>query len=215
MIPGLSPRFNRRNAVLVTAPAVEPVLLADVKAFLKVDASDEDSLISTLIATARRMAEEYTRRSFLTQTWALTQDSFSNYTESLAEGYMVAPTPQLIGTFNAIHLPRGPIQSVTSIKVFNSAGVQSTVDPVVYSLDAVNGDVLLNNGQSWPTDLRDYSAVLVTYVAGYTAAVPVDLQQAVLMQAAALYEGRGCTDITSGVAAILDPYRLPEAFGVW
>ncbi|HVW94201.1 MAG TPA: hypothetical protein VHB74_16540, partial [Devosia sp.] len=41
------------TSFLLEGPAAEPVTLADAKAFLKLDASDEDALVSTLVTAAR------------------------------------------------------------------------------------------------------------------------------------------------------------------
>ncbi|WP_342150237.1 head-tail connector protein [Methylorubrum sp. SB2] len=216
MLPGYARRYNRRVPSLVAAPAVEPVALADLKLALKIDGTDEDGLLTALIGTARRLAEDYTRRAFITQTWLLTQDSFSSYAEDVPPaGVVLAPSPTALLDLQTVHLPRGPIQSVTSVKVTSPAGVESTVAASTYWLDKANSDLVLTQGQSWPTDLRDAAGVAITYKAGYGDAatdVPADIRQAVQLQAAALYEG--CGDVAPTVAAILDPYRLPEAFGI-
>ena len=56
---------------LITPPAIEPVTLAEAKAHLKVDTTDDDTLITSLIAAARARAEWHTRRAFITQGWML------------------------------------------------------------------------------------------------------------------------------------------------
>ena len=54
---------------LVTAPAAEPVTLAEIKEHLRVDSDLEDALISALITAARQWAETYQGRAYITQTW--------------------------------------------------------------------------------------------------------------------------------------------------
>ena len=53
---------------IVTAAASEPITLAEAKDFLRVDHSDDDTLISELITASRQMCEEYTRRILVTTT---------------------------------------------------------------------------------------------------------------------------------------------------
>ncbi len=89
---------------LKTAPTVEPISLTEAKLHLKVDGSDDNTLISALIETARRLAEAETKRAFITQTWQMYLDS------AAAE----------------IRIPKPPLQSIESIKVISA--VQSTVD---------------------------------------------------------------------------------------
>ena len=51
---------------LVTPPAEEPVSLAEARLHLRVDFTDDDALITSLIAAARQAAETLTGRQFVT-----------------------------------------------------------------------------------------------------------------------------------------------------
>jgi uncharacterized phiE125 gp8 family phage protein len=48
--------------------AVEPLLIAEVKAYLKVDFTDEDSLVTNMITQVRELAEEFTGLSLIDKT---------------------------------------------------------------------------------------------------------------------------------------------------
>ncbi len=52
---------------IVTPPATE-LSLSMVKSFLRIDFSDDDTILSTLIQSSRERAEQYCNRSFITQT---------------------------------------------------------------------------------------------------------------------------------------------------
>ena len=62
------------SAILLNAPASEPVSLAEAKLFLRVEHDDDDDLIAALIAAARVQVEAQTRRALITQTWRLVRD---------------------------------------------------------------------------------------------------------------------------------------------
>lgn len=62
------------SAYLVTAPAAEPLSLADAKAFLRVEHGDDDAIIASLIVAARNHIEALTRCVLITQTWRLVLD---------------------------------------------------------------------------------------------------------------------------------------------
>ena len=53
--------------LLMTAPAVEPLSLAEAKSWLRVDGADEDQLIQSLITSARLGVEATTNRLLITQ----------------------------------------------------------------------------------------------------------------------------------------------------
>ncbi|MBZ9674548.1 head-tail connector protein [Mesorhizobium sp. ES1-1] len=202
---------------LVTAPATEPVSLADVKTYLRIDNSADDAVLTILIAACRRSAEEYTKRAFISQTWQLTMDRFG--VEIVPPpGFHVAPTPFLVDGSQTIQLSRQPIQSITSIKTTDSANAETIVSTATYALDKDAGRVLLNSGYSWPTSLRANAAVKILFVAGYgdaAATVPEPIKQGILQHVAASYTAKVCGDIPEGSKSAYDAFRLAEAFGAF
>jgi uncharacterized phiE125 gp8 family phage protein len=64
------------SSILLDGPAVEPVSLAEAKAYLRVEHDDDDDTIAALIAGARVHVEAQTRRALITQTWRITRDAW-------------------------------------------------------------------------------------------------------------------------------------------
>lgn len=184
-----------------TAPASEPVTLAEAKAHLRVDSSDEDALIGNLVKAAREYCELFTRRSFITTTWKLTLDKFPD----------------------TVELARSPAQSVTSIKYIDDDGVQQTFASASYLVDAESepGRVTPVYGGSWPSARSQMNAVEVTFKAGYgdaAASVPQSAKQAILMLVGHWFENRETTitgtiiaQVPMAVKALLWSLIVPEA----
>ena len=59
---------------LISPSAEEPVSLAEAKLHLRVGFPDDDALIMAIIVAARRYAEMFTRRQFVTVRWRLVLD---------------------------------------------------------------------------------------------------------------------------------------------
>lgn len=159
---------------LTTGPAIEPVTLTEAKEHLRVDIEDDDSLILTYIAAARRNVESWLHRALINQTFTLKLDEFPS----------------------VIRLPRPPLSSVTSIQYIDDDGVEQTVSSSVYTVDtdSTPGLVYEAYDQDWPSDLRGIAnQITVTYVAGFgadAADVPETIRAGILMLAADLYEHR-------------------------
>ena len=100
---------------LVEQPEQEPLTVAEVKQALSIDSSGEDAPISSLIKAARIMAEEYLKRSLITQSWQLQYDLY-------------APS--------VIVLPRGPVQSITYVKIIARDWSEQVLDSSTYYLNA-------------------------------------------------------------------------------
>jgi uncharacterized phiE125 gp8 family phage protein len=204
--------------VQTSAPAIEPISLTEAKNHLRVDSdlTADDALITMLISAARRYAESYCARSFISQSWKLVMDSF--------------PGPSLIGvpwgvTYSlpghAVLLEQGPVISVDGITYTAMDGSTQTMPTTDYVAD-LSGPlprVTPVFGKIWPIPLPQIGAVSVAYTAGYgtsSASVPEGIRQWILMRVNTLYEnreavailGRGKVDPLPFIDGLLDPYRV-------
>lgn len=205
-----------------TAPAAEPLTLAEAKIHLRVSSTDDDGLITSLITAVRLLAEEFTRRAFVTQGWKLWLDAFPQQDDVLWEGLREGPTNLLVSRF--ITLPRPPLQSVTSVTSYDESNTGTVFAASHYFVDTASqpGRLALRNGESWPVPARATNGIAVDYVAGYGNAedVPQALKAGMLVHLAHLYENRG--DIGQGtqvaslrampelVAGLYVPYRIHQ-----
>lgn len=146
------------------SPAEEPIDLVEAKLFLRVDHSNEDALIGNMIKAAREAAERYMSHSLMSQTWVAAYD-----------GYMPSE----------VVLPKGPVQTITSVKIVASNNTETVLNTSSYSLFAEANKLHIG------TSLLGH-IIAVKYVAGYTdaQAVPDDIKQGILHHVAALYDER-------------------------
>ena len=202
----------RTSVKLVTGPAAEPVTLAEAKAWAKIDTTEDDALLAVLITTAVQAAEEYTRRSFITQTHRLTLDSMGGINDWLPEGTYDLPVSSLSGGLpTSIDLPRPPLASVTSITTYSSAGTSAVYSSANYFVDADGARVNLYESASWPSDLRAQKACEVVYVAGYGAtssSVPSPIKTAILMHVQTMYDSRIVCEMPDACMSLLNRYKI-------
>jgi uncharacterized phiE125 gp8 family phage protein len=183
---------------LITAPSTYPVTLAEAKLHCRVDASDEDALITALITAATEMAEQATGRAIMPQTWELTLDAFPD----------------------AFELTRIPVASVTSLKYWDTDGVQQTLDAGQYALnnadDFAAATVAPVYGATWPATRGQINAVAVRYVAGYAdaAAVPDSIKSWIKLQVGAMFENREAEGAVQTYALGFAD-RLLDRYKVW
>lgn len=137
---------------LDTAPAVEPVSTADAKTHLRVDHSDEDTYIDSLVATARREAERISWRQLITATWKLHLDHFP-----------AGNCP--------IYLPKPPLQSVSAITYIDTNGDSQTWASSNYRVDANSTPARITPAYnvSYPSTRNITSAVTIEFISGYGA----------------------------------------------
>jgi len=189
-----------RSLTRQTGPAVEPVTVAEAKAHLRVDTSDDDTYIGTLITAARQWVEEYLDRTLVHTQWVMRLDKFpDNGTEDVP-----LPRPPMVtsGTATAVSLTFTAENGTTSTYSTSSFRVDRNATP---------GAVKTLYGQTWPPHLLDDNAISVTWWAGYGASgssVPAAIRHAVLMLVGHWYDGARQAAVSSGAV----PQDVP--FGV-
>jgi len=185
---------------LVTPPATLPVSRVEAKAQLRVDHSDEDTLIDRLIAAATAYLDARTGilgRCLITQTWEIVLDAFPS---------------------GAIEIPLGLVQSVTSVAYVDTNGMPQTVSSSDYYVDTTSLSAWVVPEITWPDTLRAANVMTVRFVAGYgsaAAAVPEPIRHAILLLVGHWYEqrmpvsvGATASEMPIAVSALIAPFRV-------
>jgi uncharacterized phiE125 gp8 family phage protein len=185
-----------------TAPAAAPISVAEAKAHMRVDVSDDDTLIGSLIETAVAQLDGYDGtlggRAMVTQSW------------TISTRYALE---------NRIYLPVAPVQSVTSISYYDGNDANQTATVSDYYLHNFEDVAWLypKSGKSWPSVYDRPDAFRVEFVTGYGAAsaVPDDIKTALLLMVAHWYANREpvltgtiSSELPFGIDHIIAKYRL-------
>lgn len=164
------------KAVLVTAPTLYPITLAELMMALRID---DDTLyefdrLNGNIKEATESIEDITRRKLLTQTWDYYLDRFP--------------------AGNSFKLPFGNLATVTHIKYTDSDGTQTTMTVTTDYLVETNGEqcgkIVLPYGETWPSfTAYPSNPIVVRFVCGWTSVelIPYTIKAAVLLKAVDMY----------------------------
>jgi uncharacterized phiE125 gp8 family phage protein len=161
--------------LLQEAPAANtlPVSLAEAKLHLRVDAADEDTLITSLINAATQEAEHVMQRAIMPQKWRYIAAAFED----------------------AVPLRRPLVTAVESVQYVDTAGATQTLAAPAWRLveAGLHHELRPAVGGSWPAVRYQEDAVRVTFVAGWAdaAAVPELIKAWIKLRLGALYEHRG------------------------
>jgi uncharacterized phiE125 gp8 family phage protein len=168
---------------LVTAPASEPITLAQAKTFLRIEHSADDEPVTRAITAARQAAEQYLKVALLPQTW----------------DYVVANPPA-----TKLCLPFGPVQTVTSITLTTESGATSSMNVANYRL-SVDGFSLLFNPS---VDIEKITIRFVAGIATVVADIPTPIVQGMLHHLTVLMETRdGTAPLPMQSMGCYQPYR--------
>jgi uncharacterized phiE125 gp8 family phage protein len=186
-----------RGLTLITAPTHEPISLDEAKAHLRKTESDEDESIRSLVKVARSYIEKRMGRQLVTATWELSLPEWCT----------------------RIELPLPPLQSVVSVKYFDGAGDEQTLDSSVYEINttAEPGILRLAYGQIWPPLRCHEDVVKIRYRSGYgdASSVPEDIKAAIKLYVGHLYENRepgssgGYLEIPETLQALIYANKVP------
>lgn len=147
---------------VVTAPAYEPINVAEAKRWLRIDTAvtDHDLVLTMLIKAMREDAENLTQRAFITRTLRLTLESW--------------PVADRYGA--KFVLPYPPLQSVSSFQYRDTNGALQTLAADQYDVyDEYEPAIIVPAYQvSWPSIRVQPDALQITYTAGYAPGSPSD-----------------------------------------
>ncbi len=182
--------------IALTPPPTEPVSLVEARLYLRLDQSEEDGLLGTLITAARLMVEAASGRVLIDQGWRLVLDHWPEGGE--------------------IRLPLSPVSAVSAARVYDAAGQAQTVSPAALALDVVADPPVIRVLGPVPEPGRERAGIEIDIVAGYgpaAADVPALLRQAVLRLAARWFElrgdvvGRDAASLPQAIMALVAPFR--------
>jgi len=168
-------------------PLAEPVTLAELKAHLRIETSDEDDLLESLIRVARAHLEAATGTALMSRGFRLLLDDWPRG--------------------DVIQLMRTPVQTIDAILVYDADGVAQDQDLTGLLLDATAKPArLLVREQPRPS--QPINGIEIEFTAGFGAGtdVPPELKRAILVHAAHLYEFR------AAVTAEMQPASIPPGY---
>ena len=188
---GITPyRSLRRH----TEPAVEPVTLAEAKAHCRIDTTDDDAYLATLVTAARTYVEDVLDITMITTILEARYDCFPLW---------------------ELTLPRPPLASQTVTVIYrDEAGTDSTITSAANAFQsdpyATPGRIYpLYNGV-WPSVRGDETCVTVRWSAGYGGSgstVPATLKHMILILVAHWYANREPV-----VSANMQMQNIPHTF---
>lgn len=158
------------NLTMIAPPTALPVSLSEAKEHCNEMSSDHDSKLIGFIFAAVASVESYLRRSLITQTWEIQLDRFYKF----------------------MYLPRGPVQSISSLTYIDSEGEIQTLSTGQYTLDAAHDPprIFPAYSVSYPSTRDIPAAVRIRYVAGYGSKshqIPEPIRHAIKMIVADLF----------------------------
>ena len=178
---------------LIPAPTVSPaVTLEDMKAFLRVDFTKDDAIITSMILSATRWAEAYLNR-------VLTSQSITGNFSIPGNGLLC--------------IPRSPVTAVTQID-YTFAGTTTTlVEGDDYIFIQKSGTSMVRFLRGLDLDNTVPYQLQVTFTVGYTT-IPNEIIDGIKQHVAHLYENRGDVQPVGGESIpensirLYSPYRM-------
>ena len=184
----------------LTAPAVEPVTVAEAKAHLRVTSTNEDALISNLIASAREEVEAATGIALITQDWRLYLDAWPDC--------------------GVIRLPKHPVQLVSQVTVYDALGTATSGVPSAVNLDRASRPARFAKPDSVALPGQAMNGIEIDFRAGFGSTgvdVPDGLKRAILLLVSFWFEHRGTGQSSNqdaiwpdGFERIINRYRRME-----
>ena len=184
---------------IVDAPSTTPITLSEVKEQLRVESTDDDTMLTRLIAVAVAYTDVRGAlgQAMITQKWAQWVDS----------------TPP-----QTVNLILGPVQGVNAVKYYDTDGNLQTDTLGNYEVFGTQFATQISpkDGFSWPVAQDRQDAIKIEYEIGYgdaTTDVPQTIRHALMLLVGHWYDNREQTgydelsNIPFGFESLLNMHR--------
>lgn len=186
------------NPISLAGPSVEPVSLAEMKAHLRLDGTEEDELVSALIAAGRITVERHARLCLIEQRWRLVLPGWPDG--------------------RAVRLPLYPVLSVEAVRISVDGTSDAVLAPDLYRIasDDDRDRLLVDTAAPAPTGRAPRIEIdLVCGFGATPAAVPKPLVLAIQRLVAFWFERRGDEPrsppgLPGDAIALIAPFARPR-----
>lgn len=203
-----------RSVIRTAEPDQDPVTLEDAKAFLRIPSAVgiHDEVIKGFIPAATRTAEDFCKRAFIQQEWTISFDAL------LFDFFSIPDIPRII------RLPRPRLINLDEVRFFKEDGTETVfaLTDLIIDSNSEPARLVLKQGKTWPTGLRDIDALHIKYRSGYgtltassKADVPAAIQTGIKQIIATWFENREDLVVGKAVSTVprdsritLTPYRI-------
>jgi len=167
----------------ISVDGSEPVTTAEAKTYARIDISDDDTLVGSLITAARVHCEQVCRREFIDRTY-----------KAFAEDWPY----EMVWNF-----PRYPVNAVSSITYYDTNGSQQTLSSAVYTVgtNSIPHQLWLAPDQDWP-EIDDDRRYPIEINFTTTPTVPETIKTAIKMLVSHWYENREAVVVGTQVNAV-------------
>lgn len=179
---------------VTTNPTIEPITVTELKDYARIDGNSEDSILSSIIISARMLVENFLNRALIEQVITLQMDYWPTRT---------------------LYLPRPPLLSITSITILDESDVETTYSSSNYYTvtNSPVGTITIKENCSIPINTTRWNqGIKVVYKAGYGSTanyIPQAIKEGVKVWAAMIYENRTNSDTPPPIAErLLNYYRI-------
>lgn len=170
---------------IVTDSAEEPVTLAEAKAWLKIDHSDDDTTLTGLISSAVNTVEAYIKNPIITKTILYKRNDLKY--DEFGDEY--------------IHLPYTPT-AISSVKIYDTTNTANTLT----ASSNYGKKVLLGAHTVTPRDNQPYHVQFTTGIAPNAANTPEDIKMVIKELVAFYFEGDCCNKDLKAILSTIGGY---------